>query len=106
MPPCKAHSPMAKMLRIGRFQPIVDDDAAALADGEAGFLRQVIARPNAGRDDDHVDVDRAAVGKFHPLDAALAVNRLRRLAQMHADAERLDLAAPESASRRRRPAAA
>ena len=32
-----------------------------------------------------------AVGKLDPLDAVLAVNRLGRFAQMHANAERLDL---------------
>ena len=106
MPPCRAHSPMAKMSWIGGFQPIVDHDAAALADGEADLPGEIVARPNAGRDDDHVDVERGAVGELDPLDAAVAVNRLRRLVEMDVHAERFDLAGPESASRRRRPAAA
>ena len=41
----------------------IDHDAAALADGQAGGARQLVARADAGREHDHVDLQLAAVGE-------------------------------------------
>ena len=41
-------------VRVAGAAGVVDDDAAALADGEADVAGQLVARPDAGGEDDHV----------------------------------------------------
>ena len=78
-------------VRIGCPQMIVDRDPAARADVDVDLFRQIIARANAGRDDDHLNVERCSVVEFHPFDFAVAMHFFRGLIEMHLHAHRLDL---------------
>ncbi len=49
-------------VRIGRPHRVVDDDPAARADLQAAGACQLVAGPDARRDDHHVDVEPPAVG--------------------------------------------
>ena len=51
------------MRRVAGAAAVVDDDAAALADRQAGVAGELVARADAGREDDHVDVELGAVGQ-------------------------------------------
>ena len=62
----------------------------ALPQDKPTLFAHIVARPNAGRDDDHVHVQRPAVGKLQTLDRAMAVNFLRRHAEMDLDPHRFD----------------
>ena len=91
---------------VGGAQLVVHDDAAALADRQPAGAGQVVARLDAGRDDDHLHVQLAAVDEGHALDLAVAEDLLGVLVEVDLDAERVDLADEHVASRRRRSAAA
>ena len=71
---------------------IVDDDAAALADRQAAGAGQVVARLDAGGDDDHLHVELGAVGERHALDLAVAEDFLGVLVEMDLHAQGVDLA--------------
>src|SRR5471032_2896756 len=76
---------------------VVDGDAAARADRDAAFARQIIARADTGREDDHVGVEVRAVGELHALAAIGAVRRVddgdRVLRRVHRHAEVFDFLA-------------
>ena len=67
---------------------VVDDDAAALADGQLGAARKLVVGADAGRVHDQVGFERGAVGEGHTV-AALAAGDdfLRALPGMDVDAE-------------------
>ena len=81
-----------KYIRIGSAQMVVHDDAAALTDHQAAGAGQIVARLDAGRDDDHLHVQFAAVDEGHAFDFAVAENFLGVLVEVNLDAERVDLA--------------
>ncbi len=84
---------------IGRAALVVDDDAAAFADLEPAGARQLVARPDAGREDDEIGFQMPAVGELHAVAAGFAVHDLARIAPgVHAHAERLDLAPQQRAA--------
>ena len=87
MPPYRATSPMAKMSGSEVRKLVVDDDAAALADHQAAGAGQIVARLDAGRDDDHVDVELGAVGEGHAFDLAVAEDFLGVLVEVDLDAQ-------------------
>ena len=78
--------------RVGGLQQVVDRHAAALADVDAAGARQVVARADAGGDDNHVHLQLVSVLEAHAGHAAVAQHLLGRLVQMHAHAEVFDLA--------------
>ncbi len=78
--------------RVGGLQQVVDRHAAALADLNAAGARQIVARPNAGRHDNHVHVQHVAVLKAHAGHAAVAEHLLGGFVEVHADAEVFNLA--------------
>ena len=78
--------------RVGGLQQVVDRHAAALADLDAAGARQVVARADAGGDDNHVHVQFVAVLEAHAGHAAVAQHLLGGLVEVHADAEVFDLA--------------
>ena len=63
---------MAKTRSSLVAQPVVDDDAAARADRDARGARELVARPDAGRDDDHVRVEHLAVRELDARDRVVA----------------------------------
>ena len=65
-----------KNVGIARLQSIVDGDTAAITQLQSGLLRQVIARTNPGRYDQHVAFQRRAVCELDALNLAVAVNFL------------------------------
>ena len=76
---------------VGCYQPIVHQNAAAIANRHAALPCKIVAGPNPSRDDHHVDVERIAVTEFHPLDRRRAMNRLRRRVEMNSHPHRFDL---------------
>ena len=78
-------------VRVGGPQRVVHDDAAARADLQAAGAGQLVAGPDARRDDDHVDVEPPAVGERQAFDLAVAEEFPRVLAQVDLDAHPLDL---------------
>ena len=81
-------------------QLLVDDDAAALADLEAGVAGELVARPDAGGEDDDVDVERArASGERQPGDRRPSPSdRLGHRAGVDGEAELLDVPAQRRAA--------
>ena len=80
---------------------LVDDDAAALAEGEAGGARQLVARADAGGEDDQVagsSLPSAKCSAAHAVPSAPATIRLVAIAGVDGDAERLDAPAQEGAA--------
>src|SRR2546430_452435 len=69
----------------------IDHDPAARANLEAGRARQLVARPDAGRDDDHVDDEVVAGGEAEAGDRIGAEDRLRLHPGVDVHAERRDL---------------
>ena len=76
---------------VAGLEVVVHDDPAALGHREPAPAGQLVAGADAGGDDDHPDLEVAAAVEGHPLDLAVAEDRLRRGADPHADPERLDL---------------
>ncbi len=69
-------------------QAIVHEHATALADGNARRARELVARADSGRHNDHIDADVAPVGKFDRFDVSIAANRRDSLIQVNMDALR------------------
>ncbi len=79
-------------VRVGGAAVLVDDDAAALAEGEAAVARQLVAGADAGGEDDHLGGEHAAVGEVDLGDPTAAGDDAGGvLAAVNRDAERLDL---------------
>nr|KGD10729.1 putative nitrite reductase (NAD(P)H), large subunit [Burkholderia pseudomallei] len=96
--PCRALADRVDIL-IARAAALVDRDAAARADLEPACAGDLVARPDAGGEHDHVGIEMRAVGERHPVRARLAVDDLERvLARVHLHAERLDLLAQHPAA--------
>jgi hypothetical protein len=78
---------------------VVDGDAAARADGEAGRLGQFVTRADTGGEQDHVRFQHLAVGELHGVTAGFAVHDFLGVALgVDADAQRFDLAAQQAAA--------
>ena len=76
---------------VARLQAVVHDHAAALAHLDPACAGELVAGTDAGRDDDHADLEDVAAVEGHPLDLAVAEDRLGGGADAHPDPERLDL---------------
>src|SRR5882724_460165 len=85
---------------VARAAARIDLDAASFADREARGARELVARPDARAEDDHVSLERRAICEHQSL-AALRPgdDLLGALLQVNLGAQRLDLA-PQEASRR------
>src|SRR5207249_2087072 len=85
--------------RIRRAALLVDDDAAPLADLEPAAAGELVARTDAGREHDHVDFERPAIGEAHTghLPPVAGGDDRRLDAGVHLHAELLD-AGPEGAA--------
>jgi hypothetical protein len=77
---------------VGAHARVVDHDPAARTGVEACRTRELVARRDARRDDDDVDVEPAAVGELQPPDRPLTVRPQvrRRRVDPHRDAELVD----------------
>ena len=80
---------------------LVDDDAAALADGQPGGARQLVARADAGREDQQIDVQLVAVGEPQRPHAAVLAgdDLLGRRRGVDLDAQVFDPPAQHRAAR-------
>src|SRR5688572_27699516 len=84
---------------IGRHAVIVDDNAAALAYREAGLPCELIARPDAGGEDDEVSIELSAVGELHAMRRRFAIdNSCSALAGMDPDSQLGDLLPQDAAA--------
>src|SRR5438067_1306624 len=81
----------AEDVGVARAELRIDHDPAAGANLEAGRARQLVARPDAGRDDDHVDDEVVAGGEAEAGDRIGAEDRLRLHPGVDVHAERRDL---------------
>lgn len=77
--------------RIARSERVVHDDPTARADLEPGDARDLVARHDAGRDDDHLALEEAVVVELDSSHLGVADEPPRHLAEVERDAERLDL---------------
>ncbi len=73
------------------MQAVVDGHASPFSDVESAIASQLIARPDAGGDDDHVHFQRIAVGECDSAYTTATGHFRRGLIQMHADAKLFDL---------------
>ena len=75
-------------VRVGGPAGRTDHDAATLADRQTGFTSNPVARPNAGGEDDHIDVEHGAVGEHQPTHVAVGrrENARGRRRGVHGDA--------------------
>ena len=87
-------------VRRRRGAAVVDDDAAALADLQAGVAGELVAWPDAGREHDHVGVEVVALGERQAGDAAVGrrAHGGRGGAGADLEPERLDVAAQGAAA--------
>src|SRR5699024_8387980 len=60
-------------VRVRGAAAVVDDHPAPLANRQAGVAGEFVARPDAGGEDDDVDVDGGAVVEGHLLDGEPAL---------------------------------
>ena len=78
-------------LAIARAEFVVDDHAAARSDFEIAGAGQLVARPDAGGNDNHVDREFFTVGERQGVDAAVAEEFFCAFVQMNAHTHLLDL---------------
>src|SRR5215813_15169873 len=89
--PMQGYFPNGVYMRVGGLQAIVDDYPAPFAHIETTVPCQIIAWPNACRNDNHIDLKRAPIGEAHRLDLAISLDYLRGFVEVHLDAEVFDL---------------
>ncbi len=88
-------------VRVGGEAVIVDDDTAALGDGQIAVATEGILRADAGREDHHVHFQLAAVGKgeaVFSLLTAMHQDLAGALAGVHLHAHGFNLAAQQLAA--------
>ena len=98
----KGHLADGEDIGVRSAETVIHNDAAALPDRQSAGTGQVVARLDSGRDDDHLDVDLAAIGEGHALDLAVAEYLLGILVEMDLHAQLVDLADQQASSRPRR----